>query len=486
MTEISNLQPKQVWKFFSEILQVPRPSKKEEKIITYLENFARERNLECKKDKAKNVLIIKPAAEGKEDIGAVVLQSHIDMVCEKNSNTVHDFENDPIDAYIDGEWIKARGTTLGADNGIGMAVQLAILDDSSLGLGKIECLFTVDEETGLTGANMLEPGFFEGKTLINLDSEDDGEVFIGCAGGIDTLVSFPLEYSNEIPVNDSIALKVSISGLKGGHSGDDIDKGLGNSNLLLTRFLWNISKKHNATLADFHGGNLRNAIPREAFAVVVIEKPYLDGFKESLLEFENTLKGEYSITEPLLKLNMEEVDLPLRVLETNSQQKFLCAVYSCPNGVMSMSQSVPGLVESSTNLASIHFSENSSAEIVTSQRSSVESAKRDIADKIRSNFYLAGAQVNNTDSYPGWTPNTDSKVLKLATKAYHDLFNQEVKVRAIHAGLECGLFLEKYPELDMVSIGPTIKGAHSPDERMEIKTVEKFWKHLVELLNRVE
>lgn len=484
MTKITDLQPQIVWKYFDDILKIPRPSKKEEKIIAYLEEFAKSHNLEYKKDNAGNMLIIKEASAGKENVGAVVLQSHVDMVCEKNSDIEHDFDNDPIETYIEDGWLRAKGTTLGADNGIGVAAQLAVLADDSLKHGKIECLFTVDEETGLTGAFNLSQGFFEGKTLINLDSEDDGEVFIGCAGGVDTLISYPLKKVNLDPTG-KVAAKVSISGLKGGHSGDDIDKGLGNSNLLLTRFLWNVSKKFNGKISDFQGGNLRNAIPREAYTVFAVDADKKDDLYAYISEFENIIKNEYAITEPGLTVSAEEVEVPGKVLETANQDKFLCSVYSCPNGVMAMSQSVKGLVETSTNLASIHFMENDIAEIVTSQRSSVESAKFDLADRIKSNFYLAGADIRNSESYPGWAPNTDSQVLKIAVKAYKDLFDQDVVVRAIHAGLECGLFLEKYPGLDMVSIGPTLKGVHSPDERMEIHTVDKFWKHLIEILDRL-
>lgn len=484
MTKISDIHPQIVWKHFDEILQVPRPSKKEEKIIAYLEDFASKHKLEYKKDSIGNILITKPATTGKENVKSVVLQSHVDMVCEKNSDVKHDFDNDPIDAYIDGEWVKARGTTLGADNGIGMAAQLAVLADNSIEHGKVECLFTVDEETGLTGAKKLEKGFFESKTLINLDSEDDGEIFIGCAGGVDTLISFPLKKTST-PSNMT-ALKISISGLKGGHSGDDINKGLANSNLLLTRFLWNTSKKVNSLISDFQGGNLRNAIPREAFAVVVIEVSKQKEFEIYLSEFEKNVKDEFHCTEPDLKIKLEETEIPTTVLEKTTQDKLLCSIYSCPNGVMAMSQAVDGLVETSTNLASVHFLDTDTAEIVTSQRSSVESAKLDLSDKIRSNFYLADAHVSNSDTYPGWTPDVNSPILEIAVKSYKDLFNQDAVVRAIHAGLECGLFLEKNSGLDMVSIGPTLRRVHSPDEMMEIDTVGKFWKHLVDILNHVK
>lgn len=482
MTKITELKPTDIYKYFDQILGIPRPSKQEEKIIGYLENFAKENNLDFKKDKAGNIVIKKPAHTGYEHLSSVLLQSHVDMVCEKNSDILHDFNSDKIPAYIDGDWIKAKGTTLGADNGIGIAAQLAILADNSIFHGPLECLFTVDEETGLTGARDLEKDMFESKILINLDSEDDGEIFIGCAGGIDTIAEVPLLFE-EAPSGYSF-YRISLSGLKGGHSGDDINKGFANSNILLVRFLWNLSSRFGVRLSQFNGGNLRNAIPREAEAFVCLESKYLLEFEQYLSEFLNSICNEYASAEPNIKLEISKYEKSLPVLTGDVQKNFLNSVYSCPNGVIAMSQAVPGLVETSTNLASVHFIE-SNAKVVTSQRSSVESAKLDVSDKIKSNFQLVNAIITNSDSYPGWTPNPQSDILAIAEKAYKELFHEKAKVKAIHAGLECGLFLDMYPDLDMISIGPTLRGVHSPDERMQISTVEKFWDFLLKILENV-
>lgn len=482
MSEIAALKPSGIWGYFSEILQIPRPSKKEEKIIAYLEKFALDNSLEFKKDKAGNLLLKKPASKGMENTKSVVLQSHVDMVCEKNSDVQHTFETDPINAYIDGEWVKAKGTTLGADNGIGIAAQLAVLADKKLIHGPIECLFTIDEETGLTGANHLEKNFFDSEILINLDSEDEGELFIGCAGGMNSVIHYPLRKTK---APHYVAYKVTITGLKGGHSGDDINKGFANSNKLLVRFLWNCAKDFNIHLADFQGGNLHNAIPREAFATILVKPKMNPSFKSYFTSYFETIKSEFSFTEPDIKMLLETVNRPKKVLKKKNQDRLLSSLYTCPNGVISMSQAMPGLVETSTNLASIHFRENKQVEIVTSQRSSVESAKKDIANRIKSTFELAKATVKQGEGYPGWTPNPDSTILKTAENTYFTLFDTKAKIKAIHAGLECGLFLEKYPTLDMISFGPTMRGVHSPDERLHIESVDKFWKFLVKLLNEI-
>jgi dipeptidase D len=482
MSVLTSLSPALVWKYFSEILEIPRPSKKEEKIIAYLEQFAINQKLIYKKDAVGNIVIKKPASAGCENAPIIVLQSHVDMVCEKNSDVKHDFWKDSIKPKIEGDWVKAEGTTLGADNGIGIAAQLAVLSDKSLKHGPIECLFTVDEETGLTGAKKLAKNLFCGKVLINLDSEDEGEIFIGCAGGIDTSVEYeyvPVEADKKLN-----AIKVKLFGLKGGHSGDDINKGLANSNQLLSRFLWSCYQKFEIVLGDFQGGNLRNAIPREAEAVILIRPKYTDTFIKDFTQYQNTIKNEYSITEPDLKMEYSEVIIPKTSLSKKETIKLLNCLYACPNGVISMSQAVEGLVETSTNLASVHFKENNRIIIGTSQRSSVESAKRDIAHRIESMFKLIGAEVSHGDGYPGWSPNKDSKILEISKEVYSNLFGNPPKVKAIHAGLECGLFLEKYPGLDMVSFGPTLRGVHSPDERMQISSVDKFWKFLVAILEK--
>ena len=483
MKELENLQPTEVWKYFSEILEIPRPSKKEEKIIEYLLNFAQEQKLEALKDDAGNVLIRKPATKGMEDRASVILQSHVDMVCEKNSDVIHDFNTDPIKAYVDGEWVKAKGTTLGADDGIGIAAQLALLASNTIKHGPIECLFTVDEETGLTGAFEMKPNFFNSKILINLDSEDEGELFIGCAGGIDTTITFAYELE-KVPSNYK-AYKLSVTGLKGGHSGDDIDKGLGNSIKIINRFLWKGTNKFDLRLASIDGGNLRNAIPREAFAHFVIHEADEVGMLEMLNAFIKDIYGELQATEPKLRIAIETTVMPESVIDEPTQYDLLNSLYACPHGVIAMSRQIPGLVETSTNLASVKFIQDNQILVTTSQRSSIDSAKTDIASMVESVFRLANANVVHSGGYPGWTPNTDSKILKITKKSYSKLFNKEPVVRAIHAGLECGLFLEKYPQLDMISFGPTIKGAHSPDERLDIESTDKFWRLLLEVLENI-
>lgn len=483
MSKIKDLKPALIWKYFDEILAVPRPSKKEEKIISYLENFAKELNLNYKKDEIGNILITKPATQGMENTKSVVFQSHVDMVCEKNSDVEHDFDNDPIQTYIDGEWLMAKGTTLGADNGIGVATQLALLADDTIKHGPIECIFTVDEETGLTGANHLGKDFFESEILINLDSEDEGEVYIGCAGGVDTLISYPLDFISTTAGNK--ALLIEVKGLKGGHSGDDINKGFGNSNKILTRVIWELNKQLGANLHDFQGGNLRNAIPREAFATISVSAAIFEKATKLIASFEQIIKQEFVHTEPNMAITTQSIELPKEMLESECQTKLLNAIYACPNGVMAMSHTVPGLVETSTNLASVHFYDNKEAEIVTSQRSSIETAKWDIANSIKSTFDLIGAKVTNTDSYPGWAPNSDSEILNISKESYKSLFGKVPEVKAIHAGLECGLFLEKYPKLDMISIGPTMRGVHSPDERLQINTVGMYWDFVVKILENI-
>lgn len=482
MSEIVNLQPAEVWKYFDEILAIPRPSKKEEKIIEYLISFGKKNNLETYRDEAGNVLIRKPATQGMENCESVVLQSHIDMVCEKNSDVVHDFNVDPIQAYIDGNWVKAKGTTLGADDGIGIAAQLAILASSNIKHGPIECLFTVDEETGLTGAFEMKPGFFNSKILLNLDSEDEGELFIGCAGGVDTVITFAYE-TEKVPSSFK-AFKLSVSGLKGGHSGDDIDKGLGNSIKIINRFLWRGTNKFDLRLANLDGGNLRNAIPREAFAIYVIHNDDVDSMLQSFEALKNEIKAELAPVETNLKISIEETSLPEWIIDEPTQYDLLNSLYACPHGVIAMSKEIPGLVETSTNLASVKFIQDNQILVTTSQRSSIDSSKTDIANMVESVFRLANANVVHSDGYPGWAPNTNSEILSITRDSYKKLFGVEPIVRAIHAGLECGLFLEKYPYLDMISFGPTIKGAHSPDERIDIETTQKFWDLLLDVLEK--
>ena len=480
---IENLQPTEVWKYFSEILDIPRPSKKEEKIIEYLLNFAQEQKLEAFKDDAGNVLIRKPASKGMEDRASVILQSHVDMVCEKNSDVDHDFDADPINAVIDGEWVTAKGTTLGADDGIGIAAQLAILASPTIKHGPIECLFTVDEETGLTGAFELKPNFFKSQILLNLDSEDEGELFIGCAGGIDTVITFAFE-TEKVP-SDFEAFQIAVTGLKGGHSGDDIDKGLGNSIKIINRFLWKGTNKYDLRISSIDGGNLRNAIPREAFATFVMHKDDVNSMKEMFEGFLDDVMSEYQTVEPKLSIKLKPAEMPQWVIDEPTQYDLLNALYACPHGVIAMSKQIPGLVETSTNLASIKIIQDNQILVTTSQRSSINSSRADIANMVESVFRLANANVVHTGGYPGWAPNTNSEILNITKKSYKNLFSVEPVVRAIHAGLECGLFLEKYPTLDMISFGPTIKGAHSPDERINIESTDKFWKLLLNVLENI-
>lgn len=480
--QITNLKPEKVWYYFNEILKIPRPSKKEEKIALYLMNFAKEHNLEAIQDDAGNVVIKKKAFKGYENLETVVLQSHMDMVCEKNSDKIHDFEKDPIEAYIDGDWVKAKGTTLGGDDGIGIAASLAILASNDIEHGPIECLFTVDEETGLSGAFALSTDILKGKILLNLDSEDEGEIFIGCAGGKDTTAE--LTYTKQPVPNDFKAFKASVFGLKGGHSGDDINKGLGNANKLLNRFLWEIDNNYEIYLTEFNGGNLRNAIPREAFAIVLVNTNDIDKIKEIAVKHNKDIKFEYRSTEPDLTFSLVETEMPQYVIDAETKAKLLNSLYACPHGVISMSREIENFVETSTNLASVKFDENK-IRITTSQRSSVESSKEDVCNMVASVFKLAGAEISQGDGYPGWTPNPNSKVLEIAKNSYKKLFGKEPKVLAIHAGLECGLIGEKYPQMDMISYGPTIKGAHSPDERMKIDTVKMFWDFTLDILKNI-
>ncbi len=483
MNNISDLPGHPIWDYFSEILQIPRASGKEEKILLYLKNFAQNHNLTYLQDKPGNLLIKKNATKGKENLEIIILQSHIDMVCEKNMGTKHDFDKDPIQVQIYDGWIKADGTTLGADDGIGVASQLAILASTEIEHGSIECLFTVDEESGMTGAMELGKDLLRGKILLNLDSEDEGELFIGCAGGIDTLATFEIAYVKT--PGSHTAFKLFVNGLKGGHSGDEIHKGLGNSIKILNRILWKGSKKFDLKVNNFSGGNLRNAIPREAFSTFVIPNENIQSFWTFFSEFSDTIEKEYSKTDPGLHIKLEETDLPGKVFERSFQDGLLSAIYACPHGAISMSYDIEGLVESSTNLASVKQTNNKTLEITTSQRSSVESAKTDISQMVESVFLLSGAKVKHTGSYPGWTPNTDSRILGITRSSYEKLFGKKADVKAIHAGLECGLFLKKYPELDMISFGPTIKGAHSPDERLHIESTYKFWDLLLEVLKMI-
>ncbi len=480
MNNLKGLTPASVWSYFENICQIPRPSKHEEKIIGFLMDFAREHNLPVKKDSIGNVLISKSASKGMENRRTLVLQSHLDMVCEKNSGTVHNFDTDPIKPYIDGEWVTAEGTTLGADCGIGIAAQLAILSSSDLKHGPVECLFTVDEETGLTGANALEPGFFSGEGLVNLDSEDEGELFIGCAGGIDTVAT--IHYEAITVPEGFFPVRIAVNGFLGGHSGDDINKNRGNAIKVLNRFLWQLTQNYEIYIADLNGGNLRNAIAREAFATILIPLPIKELITVDFNIFRSTIETEMLLNEPNIRLLLESTEQPQFVIDRLSQSRLINALYACPHGILAMSTRMPGLVETSTNLASVKFKAGNTIEITTSQRSDLESGKLDAAYMVESVFKMIDADVRHGEGYPGWVPNPSSELLNITRTSYIKLFETEPIVRSIHAGLECGLFLEKFPGLDMISFGPTLRGVHSPDEKINIQTVDKFWRLLLEVI----
>ncbi|HOS21106.1 MAG TPA: aminoacyl-histidine dipeptidase, partial [Bacteroidales bacterium] len=477
-------EPHKVWQYFYEITQIPRPSKNEDKIIAYLENFAKSKNLEYKKDRVNNIVIRKPASKGGENKPMVALQCHVDMVCEKNNDVDKDFLKDPIEAYIDGEWVKAKGTTLGADDGIGVAMQLAILDSDIDGIGPIECLFTVDEETGLTGANGLENDMIKSKYLINLDSEDEGQIFIGCAGGKNTLGFLPIKYQS---VQEKNSVEIFVSGLQGGHSGDDIEKKRGNAIKLLTRIVYDLlNSNETIQLVNIEGGNLHNAIPREATAVLCYDnEDDYNKIKNIVEDYQNIFKTELKISDPGVKITITKKDITNKWLDREMAFRLIRLLYVLPHGVFAWSQDIPDFVETSTNLASIKKQDEHYI-ITTSQRSSLESAKENICNKVKSAFELAQANVEVNDGYPGWTPNPESYLLKLVAEETEKVLNKKPVIRAIHAGLECGLFSEKFPGLEMVSIGPEMKGVHSPDERLLIPSVKRTFDILINVLKKID
>jgi dipeptidase D len=479
---LGHLEPRRVWELFEEICQIPRPSKKEGRIIKWLIDFAKKNNLYYQMDNIGNLVIKKPASRGFEKKKILVLQSHVDMVCEKNADVVHDFDNDAIKPVVDGDWVKASGTTLGADNGIGVVFALAVLEDKELNHGPLECLFTVDEETGLTGAAGLESDFLDGRLMLNLDSENDSELCIGCAGGLDTMATFSYDRVGTEP--DHIAYRLQVSGLKGGHSGEDINKGRANANKILVRLLWNGERMFELRLAQIDGGNLRNAIAREAFATITIPKKFKKDFETEINKQSIDISLELKTREPDLRIVLHETVMPECLIDYATQSMLLGALYACPHGVMGMSPDIPGLVETSTNLASVKMTTRDII-ISTSQRSSIATLKRDVADMVSSVFQLAGARVKHGDGYPGWTPDMKSEMLFLMKNSYRDLFGKEPNVIVIHAGLECGLIGEKYPGMDMISFGPTMHGVHSPDERLSISSVERSWNIIKEALKNI-
>ena len=473
-----------VFDIFAEICKVPRPSKHEEQISQWLQSFAAAHGIECIADEAMNVIMRVPATPGYEDHEGIILQAHMDMVCEKNGDVAHDFMTDPIETYIDGEWLKAKGTTLGADNGIGISMALAAITDPELQHPAIECLFTVDEETGLTGAMKLKDGMLKHKRLINLDSEDDGQIFIGCAGGIDTLAKMHYELCDKSQItNDKsqIAIRLSVSGLLGGHSGDDINKGRANANQLLVWFLARIWPQTEIQLASISGGNLRNAIAREAEAVLIIPMAYKEQIRIEWNNYVAQMENIFGQVEKDMRLDLETCDMPDTFIPADKAYRLVMALCECPHGMIAMSKDMPGLVETSTNLASVKMKEGY-IEVNTSQRSSIEASKHHLKWAVEQALALACDEVTHGDGYPGWAPNPNSPLLEVVKKAYTDLYKSEPKVLAIHAGLECGLFLEKYPYLDMVSIGPQMYGVHSPQERLSIPSTERCYAWLCQTL----
>jgi dipeptidase D len=477
------LKPASVFEHFAQINKIPRPSKHEEKMIEYLKNFGEARNLETIVDETGNVVIRKKASKGYENKKTLILQSHMDMVCEKLVDKEINFEEDPIETYVDGEWLKAKGTTLGADDGIGCAMQLAVLDDDSLEHGPIECVFTRDEETGLTGASGMKEGFMTGDMLINLDSEDEGQFFISCAGGMTTVATFNIE-REEAPEN-YFFLKLSLQGLHGGHSGDDINKKFANGIKLLTRFIYIINEKYGVKLVSFNSGRMHNAIPRDGVVIFAVPAQYKENVSVDLNVFTAEVEAEFHVTEKEIKFSLESTDKGF-VIKEPVNTKFIQALQAIDNGVMAMCQdeALAWMVETSSNVASVNTTE-SDIKIVASQRSNVMSNLNNMGNTIKALFELAGAEVTQGDKYPAWQMKQDSKLTQIVVDTYKNLFNKEPLVIGIHAGLECGLFSEKYPHLDMVSMGPTLRGVHSPEERLLIPTVQMVWDHLLEIMKNV-
>lgn len=478
-SEIRNLEPKMVWNHFADLNAVPRPSKKEERVIQFMVDFGAKLKLQTVVDNVGNVIITKPATAGMEDRKTVVMQSHLDMVHQKNSDTVFDFDKEGIKMIIDGDWVKAKGTTLGADNGLGVAAIMAVLSSTDIAHPTIEALFTIDEETGMTGAMGLEGGVLKGDILLNLDTEEDDEIGMGCAGGVD--ITATRIYDEENTPEGTTAFEISVTGLNGGHSGMDIHKGLGNANKIMNRLLFDGFTNFGLRVSEINGGSLRNAIPRESFATVVIDSISKEPFFFEINQLITTVKKEFVSLEPNLTIELKEIELPTTVLDLGVQEGLIKAIYASLNGVYRMSPDIQGLVETSNNVARV-IVKNGTIKIGCLTRSSSETNKWDLANSLRGAFELAGFEVEFAGTYPGWLPNINSEILEIVTKLYEDLHNEKPNVAACHAGLECGILGQNYPDMDMVSFGPNIRGAHSPDERAQISSTQKFWKFLLEIL----
>jgi dipeptidase D len=480
--EIRNLEPKALWNKFADLNAVPRPSKKEERVIEFMKNFGNNLGLETFEDEIRNVIIRKPATAGMENRKAIVMQGHLDMVHQKNSDTVFDFDTQGIDMYVDGDWVRAKGTTLGADNGLGVAAIMAVLESKDIQHPAIEALFTIDEETGMTGALNLKGGILQGQILLNLDTEEDDEIDIGCAGGID--VTATRSYNEEEVPEGSVGHIITVKGLKGGHSGMDIHKGLANANKIMNRLLFDAFENFGLQVAEIDGGSLRNAIPRESVAKVVISEMFDEAYIFDMQEIINDIKAEYKTTEPNLTIEIVKCDLPNKVMDLGVQEGIIRAVYAAHNGVYRMSADMEDLVETSNNIARVIIKDGEIS-VGCLTRSSVETSKFDLANSLRSAFELVGCEVELSGSYPGWTPNVKSEILDVLVPLYEKQIGEKPKVVACHAGLECGILGTNYPEMDMISFGPTIRGAHSPDERASISSSQKFWKFLVEILANI-
>ena len=471
-TAVAELEPKHLWKRFYEITQVPRPSKKEEKIRVHLRELLKNLKTEFKEDAIGNIVALLPATPGHENAPTIVLQGHVDMVCEKNKDKQHDFDNDPINVSVKDGWVVADGTTLGSDNGIGVAAGLAIITDTDAVHGPIEVLMTVDEETGLTGANNLEPGFITGKILLNMDSEEDGAFYVGCAGGVDTVATFEIKAEKRNP--STKVYELHVTGLKGGHSGLDIQEGRGNAIKILGRTLKKL-ESIDYKLAAIEGGSLRNAIPREAEAILLLSEKDFSNADEVITEFQKSIQKEFHAVDKGVKVFLKKSNVEFEEVFTDElKNEIINVILALPHGVISMSQDIPGLVETSTNLATINLVDGK-VRIGTSQRSSVDSVKEYIANSVAAVFNLTDADVKAGDGYPGWNPNMDSELLKVSKKVFKEMFSKEPEIKAIHAGLECGILEGKNPGMDMISFGPTIQNAHSPDEKVNVETVAKFY-----------
>jgi dipeptidase D len=480
--EIRQLEPKALWNHFSDLNAVPRPSKKEERVIQFVVDFGKKLNLETEVDSVGNVILRKPATPGFENRKTVVMQSHLDMVHQKNADTVFDFDTQGINMFIDGDWVTADGTTLGADNGLGVASIMAILSSTNIPHPAIEALFTIDEETGMTGAMGLKGGVLEGDILLNLDTEEDDEIDIGCAGGID--VTAQRTYKEEVSPNKTTGFQISVTGLQGGHSGMDIHKGLGNANKIMNRLLFNGFEHFGLRIAEINGGSLRNAIPRESFAKIVVDDVSKAPFLFEIGELIETIRKEYKTVDPNLSIDVRAIETPEKVMDLDVQKMFIKAIYGALNGVYRMSPDIADLVETSNNIAKVVAKEGH-IRVDCLTRSSSESSKYDLANSLRALFELAGFEVEYSGSYPGWQPNVDSEILEVLKSQYETLFASSPRVVACHAGLECGILGQNYPKMDMISFGPTILGAHSPDEKVSISSVQKFWKFLLSILENI-